>query len=75
MSGNRFQYDLKVLRCCDYTVQRHPHQFEDADFMALFRWDTSKHENFKTRMLGNSFVFILEKIKKSKDILLKRKRP
>ena len=69
MSGNRFQYDLKVLRYCDYTVQRQPHHFEDADFMDFFRWDTSKHENFKTRMLGNCFVFNLEKIKNSKDIL------
>ena len=45
----------------DYIVQRHPHQFETAEFMALFRWDTSKHENFKTRMLGNFYLFILVK--------------
>ena len=53
----------------DYIVQRHPHQFETAEFMALFRWDTSKHENFKTRMLGNLYLFIFMFWKNSKNFL------
>ena len=26
-----FSIDMKVLRCCDYVIQRHPHEFEAGD--------------------------------------------
>ena len=30
-----FSIDMKVLRCCDYVIQRHPHEFEAGD-LGLF---------------------------------------
>ena len=65
---------MKVLRCCDYVIQRHPHEFEAGDLGRFFRWGTSKHENVETCVLANYFYLFSsnEDTKGETDLGLKR---